>query len=120
MPDFNKKFDKLPMAFVSPLARPKIVPAAFGGTDAHIQQEIAVKLTYIQGTKQDNEAVIAITTFIETCKDIFAIEAFRSFPNNLPPGVWNIKVGEASEFKGNLLLQGYAGTEMILTFVTND
>lgn len=114
LPVYNKNYDTLPMCCVSPMGRPKMGPVAFG----HNGQDIGIKLVYFQSTLQDNTTPIGATTFLEDCNTIFNINAFQSFPSNLPSGVWQIKVGEATEFKGNLLLQGYAGTEIVLTFST--
>jgi hypothetical protein len=112
----RRKYDPVPLVIISPKARAKIGPVAFGGTDAHIQQDFVVRVVLIQDTGMDNETVIADTTFLEDMKNLFMVVAFRAYPTGLPAGVRQVKVYDTEEYKGNLLMQTYAGTGINIAF----
>lgn len=112
----RQKYDKLPLVIVCSPRRSNIKIVAFG---PHVQQDISLDLVLVNSTTFDNTTLLE-TTFNQDVINLLFVDAFLSFPFNLPTGVWKVAVSDPREFDPTLLLQGYAGTSSSVTFTTVD
>lgn len=117
----NREWDDIPaegLVVISPAQRSRVETVAFGDGNNQpgvVEQDNELELVIIQ--KNEGDLLTPLTgTFLEDSITGLLTNAFRGFPNNLPPGCWNIKVTDPQEFYRPYLKQNLVYTSLRATF----